>query len=218
MTKSWEQKYIGKRSKKKRIFRLNERVSKIANAIKKYYKDENFKLLEVGSGDGKFLYNFSKEFPLANLYGIEQFADLIDYCPEKSLKIIQGKAEKLPYDSSSFDIVAIPATIEHIKDVNSVLQETYRVLKPAGLLIITWPNPFWDKINDIFVDTGHCHMFTFTEMTKLLDDSGYHIIEKNGFMVFPFFEIPLQDYFERLIRFFKMDFLLFNYLICCRKK
>ncbi len=52
-------------------------------------------------------------------------------------KLIRVDACKMPFADKSFNTVLAVSTLEHIKDVDLVLSEAYRVLKPDGLLVFT---------------------------------------------------------------------------------
>jgi len=214
----WVDKYIKKRKIKKRVYRLQQRVSAISGVIKKNCRKDNFKLLEIGSGDGKFLSELHKLYYKNEFFGIEPSKRLVKINDNVSIKIVCASGENLPYEAAYLDIVVMPAAIEHIKNVGATLTEIKRVLKNGGLFIVTWPNPFWDKINGIFVDTGHINRYGFYAMEQLLINSGFHIIKKYGFMLFPFFNIPLQEFFENIFRYFGLDFLLFNYIVAVEKR
>ncbi|HAX61677.1 MAG TPA: hypothetical protein DCX95_03840 [Elusimicrobia bacterium] len=214
----WNDEYIRKRKIKKRVYRLHQRVSAIDTAIKKNCRKNNFRLLEIASGDGKFLSELHKLYSKNEFFGIELSEKLANLNDDVSVKIVCASGENLPYEASYFDIVVMPAAIEHIKNVGAALTETKRVLKDGGLLIITWPNPFWDRINGIFVDTGHINSYRFSVMSRLLNNFGFNTIKKYGFMLFPFFDIPLHRFFENIFGYFGLDFLLFNYLIVSEKR
>lgn len=48
----------------------------------------------------------------------------------------------MPFKNNSFYTVVIGEVIEHLWNCRDLLQETYRVLKPGGSLIVTTPNSF----------------------------------------------------------------------------
>jgi SAM-dependent methyltransferase len=49
-------------------------------------------------------------------------------------------------DSSSFDIVLSPLTMEYIEDWHSTFAEFYRVLRPGGYFILSVTHPFFDYV------------------------------------------------------------------------
>ena len=48
----------------------------------------------------------------------------------------------LPFDDGSFDLVLCAETIEHVRDVQLLLSEIRRVLRPGGTLALTTPAIF----------------------------------------------------------------------------
>jgi SAM-dependent methyltransferase len=56
-------------------------------------------------------------------------------------------AEKLPFPSESFDLVLLFEAIYYLPDVRRFLEETRRVLRPGGTLLIVTVNPEWDEFN-----------------------------------------------------------------------
>ena len=51
-----------------------------------------------------------------------------------------GKAEHIPFDDNSFDMVTCQTVLIHVADVDIALKEMIRVLKPGGLLAVAEPN------------------------------------------------------------------------------
>ncbi|MGI0013700.1 MAG: class I SAM-dependent methyltransferase [Nitrososphaera sp.] len=59
---------------------------------------------------------------------------------EIPIHIMEGRAESLPYDANTFDIVHAASTIEHVSDVEMAFKEICRVLKPSGI--------FWFNVSN----------------------------------------------------------------------
>lgn len=61
--------------------------------------------------------------------------------------IKQISAEDLPYKTNSFDLVVSLFTLEHVGNIDKVLKESVRVLKPEGYLYFVVPNygSFWES-------------------------------------------------------------------------
>jgi ubiquinone/menaquinone biosynthesis C-methylase UbiE len=55
----------------------------------------------------------------------------------------------LPLESAQFDHVTMLAVLEHLAEPARVLAEAYRILRPAGSLIMTWPSPAVDPILEV---------------------------------------------------------------------
>lgn len=77
----------------------------------------------------------------ANVTGIDPATDAIEaaraHAREGDLRIGYdvGVGEALPYDTASFDAVVCVDVLEHVADLNKVLSEVARTLRPGGLFL-----------------------------------------------------------------------------------
>src|SRR5207302_3486746 len=105
-------------------------------------------LLDLGAGMGGLSVAVMLEFASE---GLELYA--MDYNPDYcniarlrarryglQLPIVVAAGENLPYPDVSFEVVACLDVLEHVGDVETVLMEVYRVLKPGGIVLTTVPN------------------------------------------------------------------------------
>lgn len=60
---------------------------------------------------------------------------------ESATAIVEGDLQDLPFDDDSFDAVVCFEAIEHVEDGGRALAELRRVLRPDGLLLVSFPNP-----------------------------------------------------------------------------
>jgi 2-polyprenyl-6-hydroxyphenyl methylase/3-demethylubiquinone-9 3-methyltransferase len=96
-------------------------------------------LLDVGCGGGLL----AEEFARAGLRvtGIDPSAESIEtarcHAAASALAIdyVTGCGERLPFEDRSFDNVACCDVLEHVDDVDRVIAEIARVLKPGGLFL-----------------------------------------------------------------------------------
>lgn len=98
------------------------------------------KILEIGSDNGVFSYLFRQrggEWKSADmdLRSVNAIKELV-----KSEVYTINDGAPLPFADNEFDIVLIVDIIEHLHHDDLFLQEVYRVLQPAGRLIINAPN------------------------------------------------------------------------------
>ena len=102
------------------------------------------KILELGCGQGKGLkYIVNKsDIKEENIFGIGQSSTAIEFAkiklPTANLK--QGDIYSLEYADNTFDFILLMEVIEHLENPMEALKEAYRVLKPKGALIISFPN------------------------------------------------------------------------------
>ena len=165
---------------------------------------EGESILDIGCGNGYLLYQFKNKF--SRLVGLEYSAqrlaqariNLADY----SFVPVQGSAEDMTLiQTSSIDQIISADTIEHIPDIYAAVAESYRVLKPGGVIVINTPNiaflkkrlllclgrfPSTSQPNegigsDILYDGGHLHYFTFRSLRIILQKAGFTIVRKVGY-------------------------------------
>ncbi len=85
---------------------------------------------EVGVGSGRFA------GPLTIKLGVDPSKELGKIAKERGIEVIEGVAESLPFHDSQFDFVLMVTTICFLEDIETALNEVYRVLKSGGSLII----------------------------------------------------------------------------------
>ena len=104
-------------------------------ALVKYIKNYK-KVLEVGSGQGRFM----SLFP--NITGLEYSQKFIDIAKKRGVKgkIYKGNAFDMPFKKDTFDMVFSTGLIEHYNNKQSLVNEHVRVLNNGGTCIITVPS------------------------------------------------------------------------------
>jgi len=105
-------------------------------------------VFEIGSGYGGSAVRFS-ELGARRVIGLEPF---VRPCKEaknfsstmtaKNVSFVVGTGEQLPLQSDLFDVITSFDVFEHVEDLERVLDECVRVLKPGGTLYAVFP-PFY---------------------------------------------------------------------------
>jgi SAM-dependent methyltransferase len=163
------------------------------NLIRQYrqypYLDncEGMRLLDVGCGSGTTFSPFGRKYSLRWLSqrgltceGVEVSPKAVEIARTRGLKLHQGYFDRIDLPASSFDIVRMNYSLEHVHSPKSYLKKAYEVLKPGGKLIVSVPN--YGGINNLlFPDAVEAprHLFYFTRKTlqQYLCDLNF-IIEK----------------------------------------
>lgn len=108
------------------------------------------KHLELGCGDWQIPQAIANQ-GFEEVIGCDFFSDdyLNDYrskLTSENVQLVRYDGLNIPYPDNYFDTVSSLCTMEHIVDVEDVLNQMHRVLKPGGRLIIKCPN--WSGINN----------------------------------------------------------------------
>lgn len=103
------------------------------------YSKNNDSLLDVGCGTGIAL-EMIKEKGARKAHGVEISNESIKVCKKKKLNCKLYDGHIIPFEDKKFDVVGSKNTLEHTDDPIGFLNESLRVLKKGGYLIITCPN------------------------------------------------------------------------------
>lgn len=114
----------------------DEQLAKLAVIEKEGFVKESDRLLDVGCGTGFSLNHFS----VKEVVGIDPSQGLIDQYQGKQ-KLIQGQAENLPFEDSSFDIVISITALQNFSNLEKGLKEIKRVGKDRFALSILKRSP-----------------------------------------------------------------------------
>ena len=105
--------------------------------IKRY--KSNTTLLDVGCGEGFFLFNASKAGYVTK--GVELSRDAARYARKEFGMDVEAKPlEELQLVENHFDVVTLWVVLEHVPYPLPLLKEVHRMLKPGGLLAVSTPN------------------------------------------------------------------------------
>jgi ubiquinone/menaquinone biosynthesis C-methylase UbiE len=99
--------------------------------------------LDLGTGPGFLLVEVRKLFPGAKVIGVDPSEDMlaIARCNAETsglpgIEIKAGKAEDIPVDSASVDLLMAQFVLHEWHDVEKGFSEITRVLKPGGMVVI----------------------------------------------------------------------------------
>jgi SAM-dependent methyltransferase len=97
------------------------------------------RILDVGCGGGWSTWDLRRKGHQAE--GLDLHADALEArTVDPELPYTQGDATRLPFPDGTFDAVAMRDVLEHVPDPRKVLEESVRVLRPGGRLIVVGPN------------------------------------------------------------------------------
>ena len=99
------------------------------------------RVLEVGCGTGHWLQSLGDRG--VRVTGLDASAQMLACAKPQApgADLVQGRAERLPWASESFDRVFSINALHHFQDKVAFLAEAMRVLRPAGLMMTVGLDP-----------------------------------------------------------------------------
>jgi len=153
-------------------------------------------ILDVGCGDGFYLYLLSKIDSTFKLTGVDINVHSLKSAEAnlkgKKVDLIQADVLKLPFPNDTFDKIIASEVLEHVNGDNSALTEINRVLKKGGIFVLSVPHKnypfFWDPINwtldhlfDIHIKSGFWAGIWNQHLRLYTEDSLQTLLKKGGF-------------------------------------
>lgn len=95
-------------------------------------------VLDVACGTGDIALEIARKNPQAQVIGLDFSPNMLEVARQKAgeqfanLTFTQGSALALPFDTGSFDAVAISFGLRNMADYQDAIQEMVRVLRPGG--------------------------------------------------------------------------------------
>jgi ubiquinone/menaquinone biosynthesis C-methylase UbiE len=127
----------------------------------------NITALDIGFGAGFPLIELAQCLgPKAKVYGIdpwkegnERVKQKCEYFGVKNVTTIEGAAEKIPLEDDSIDLIVSNNGLNNVKDIDKVLSECKRVLKPGGQFLATMNGEktmmeFYNPLKELLEEMG----------------------------------------------------------------
>lgn len=150
--------------------------------------------LDAGCGTGRHL-SAALEFGIQDIHGIDLDARSLEEAKTRlkqmpqntphTLSLKQASLEQIPYKDKLFDLVICSEVLEHVENVDACLAELKRVLKPQGLLCISVPR-FWPEkicwfLSESYynVKGGHLRIFKKNILLNNLNKQNFNIVKQH---------------------------------------
>lgn len=141
---------------------------------------ENKLVLDIACGCGMGTKMLSSRALRVHGYDIDK--DTIEFAHEyyeaRNIKYDVGDIRQIPEVDEVFDTVVSVETFEHVAEIEQVIKEVHRVLKPNGIWCFTTPNG--ERYPDHRIVQYHVKHYTEKELRKLLDDKFSVYVRRTG--------------------------------------
>jgi len=132
--------------------------------------------LEVGVGSGRFAQALGIET------GIDPSIKLLEIASRRGIAVFLGRGEQQIFKAASFGSVFLVVTFCFLDSVPDVLKEVYRVLAPAGKIVVglVLKDSPWGDFYERKKKQGHrfykyATFYKFDDVVKLLEEAGFLI-------------------------------------------
>ena len=144
------------------------------------------KLLDVGCGTG-YLFELLLTQREAEYYGLDLSPEMLKMAKAKfsgRVTLVEGSADRLPYADNSFDVVTCIQSFHHYPNPDKAMQESFRVLKPGGLYILSDTGVGgiggWIDNHILFplMKSGDHHTENRHGIARRMEKNGFTVLEK----------------------------------------
>lgn len=168
------------------------------------------KVLDIGCGYGYFL-KVAQDYGLS-VFGIDLSPDSVNEANKwLGVKTIDNKnIFDAQYPDNYFDLITIFQTLEHVGEPGKFLEETKRILKPGGLVILSTPDAGGLQVRLMqsswfsYRHPDHLYFYNYSNLSFLLNRSGFVKIER---ISDPARKYPINYLLENL-KYYRRDKLL----------
>ena len=179
-----------------------ELMGKIFNKFTDSNTNQNIKYLDLGCGSGNKTIKFSSILGLniSNVFG----ADISNWGPYNQKKythkfnFIQIDSDHINTTTNSVDLCSCILMLHHVKNLDNLLLDIKRVLKPGGILMVIEHNNYddldnltldvlhmlygylYDKNNRYLANPDYAQYHNWVEWNYILSTHNFQILESNS--------------------------------------
>ena len=188
-----------------RLYLTRDIVAQRAETLRQLAAVKGEHVLDIGCGPGFLCESIAAAVgPAGSVVGVDISPDLIALCerrsPPKCLAYAVGDATKIDMPDASFDAIVCTQVAEYVRDVDRVVSEAFRLLKPGGRNVfvatdwdaVVWHSQAPDRMSRVMKSwEAHCaHPNLPRSLPLRLSNAGFKF---DGASVFPILNLRWED-------------------------
>jgi len=146
--------------------------------------DDGDSVVDLACGDGRLLFNITKQLPNTQVSGVDVSQTAIDYCTERGLTVDKGNIDDSEFTlEGQYDHIVISEALEHIVNPEDLLRKLHNNFNKS--IIVTIPNTgyFMHRLSLllgtfpvqwIHHPAEHLRFWTHSDFKHTLKILGYH--------------------------------------------
>ena len=154
-------------------------------------------IMEIGCSDGSLL----KKLKPKRALGAYLVTEHVGGQETENVQFHEVIPENMLDMKQKFDYILFFNSVGYIEDIEKALEQTRKFCKPDSRVIITYYNYFWEPLFNFLETIGlkekqrlRQSWLSITDINNLLSLADFEVIEKDQFMIIPFY-IPLISRF-----------------------
>ena len=149
------------------------------------------RIVDIACGTGALLQMIAALNPEAQLFGVDLSAEMLAVAKSRlvpTAQLFEAQADKLPFESGSFDTVVSTNAFHFFRQPDEVLIEMKRVLRPNGQLIITdWCDDYLacsicDRLLRVF-DRAHHRIYDSIDCRRHVEAAGFQNVSVDRYKI-----------------------------------
>jgi demethylmenaquinone methyltransferase/2-methoxy-6-polyprenyl-1,4-benzoquinol methylase len=127
--------------------------------MKKMNVQEGQTAIDLCCGTCDWTISLAQKSKKGKIIGLDFSQNMLDYGAiklkdldlEQQVTLVQGNAMSLPYDDNSFDYATIGFALRNVPDLEQVISEMKRVVKPGGRIVsLELSKPTWEPFKSLY--------------------------------------------------------------------
>ena len=182
--KLWSSEILAKTTEERQQFIIMPALEKVRQALANRSCFSPSAIIDVGAGNGKFLYEFGKVFSGTKLIAIEPGGASSMKCKDLGLEVWENTVEEVAKaDALKSDLVTCFEVLEHVQDVEVFLEAIFKITDNGGTAILSCLGSdgfdiqtLWDKARCI-CPPYHLNFLSKTAYKKILERIGFEDVQ-----------------------------------------